>query len=308
METGYIYLITNMVNKKNYVGQTTKTVEERWKTHLSEVRQPRSERYSLYRAIRKYGEDSFCVEQLHKVESKTVEELQACLNELEILEIERHKSYDSGYNLTKGGRTFYHLTIPIARYTLEGDLVCTYPSMLSVEDDGFSRYSVSQACAGKLRQHGGFMWKILDGEVEAKIPPYVKHTPSKTSFKIAAYDDDDGKLVGTFSSLYEIRVAHKIPIQLRTIEKGCKHGKYRYVFYEDAPQPILQDKVNSVKAPSFCVAQYALDGTLLQTFPKIADASEAMTGRRKDGLISAAIRKSRNTAYGYKWALIEKGD
>ena len=30
---GYIYLITNLINKKQYVGQTVQTIEQRFKEH-----------------------------------------------------------------------------------------------------------------------------------------------------------------------------------------------------------------------------------------------------------------------------------
>ena len=30
----YIYLITNKINGKQYVGQTIRTIEERWKGHI----------------------------------------------------------------------------------------------------------------------------------------------------------------------------------------------------------------------------------------------------------------------------------
>lgn len=34
---GYIYLVTNQVTGKEYIGQTTRTLEERWKQHVSDA-------------------------------------------------------------------------------------------------------------------------------------------------------------------------------------------------------------------------------------------------------------------------------
>jgi group I intron endonuclease len=62
-KNGSIYLITNMVNGKYYVGQH-KSVEPqiRWKKHLVSARG--GSPYALHSAIRKYGEDNFKIELL----------------------------------------------------------------------------------------------------------------------------------------------------------------------------------------------------------------------------------------------------
>jgi len=54
---GVIYLVTNKINGKQYVGQTTKKIPlYRWKAHVSISRKAKS---PLYRSLRKYGEDAF---------------------------------------------------------------------------------------------------------------------------------------------------------------------------------------------------------------------------------------------------------
>lgn len=92
-----VYLITNTVNGKKYVGQSAKTSAYRWKQHLWASR--RDDGYALHNAIRKYGEKSFLIEVLFKVSSK--EEM----DRLECDSIYLYSSHDPkhGYNLTKGG-------------------------------------------------------------------------------------------------------------------------------------------------------------------------------------------------------------
>ena len=86
-----IYKITNLLNGMIYVGQTTRTVEERFKAHT------KADSY-IGRAIRKYGVENFSIEILEQCE--TLEQL----NKREIFWIAYFNcKKPNGYNLTDGG-------------------------------------------------------------------------------------------------------------------------------------------------------------------------------------------------------------
>ena len=53
----FIYLATNRVNGKPYVGKTEKTLETRWKWHLNSARKGGPN--LIHRALRTYGDDAF---------------------------------------------------------------------------------------------------------------------------------------------------------------------------------------------------------------------------------------------------------
>lgn len=92
----YIYKITNLVNNKSYIGQTTNTIEYRWKEHLNCLNKPECVNRPLYRAIKKYGVQNFSIEEIEKCEENE-------LNEKEIYWISFYNTYEAGYNLTIGG-------------------------------------------------------------------------------------------------------------------------------------------------------------------------------------------------------------
>ena len=95
---GVIYLITNLLNGMKYVGQTTRTVEERFYEH-------KRENFYLGKAIRKYGEENFNIEVIEECE--TFEQL----NEREIFWISYLKcKQPNGYNLTDGGKGINGIT------------------------------------------------------------------------------------------------------------------------------------------------------------------------------------------------------
>lgn len=92
---GKVYKITNNLNKKSYVGITTKTLEERFQAHLDKAVRERS---AVQKAMKKYGKENFSIELLDTASSK--EEL----FEKEFFWIEKLGTYKGfGYNLTAGG-------------------------------------------------------------------------------------------------------------------------------------------------------------------------------------------------------------
>ena len=82
-----IYLITNTVNGKRYIGKTTQTLEARWYQHCKNAEYGHNT--YLYKAIRKYGRESFDISLLCEG-----------LEEEEVLLIAEHQPE---YNMTVGG-------------------------------------------------------------------------------------------------------------------------------------------------------------------------------------------------------------
>jgi hypothetical protein len=93
---GCVYLITSPSGKQ-YVGQTVRSLEARWREHRYEA--VRGSKLLFHQAIRKYGADKFACEVLHDgIEG---------IDELNRLEAEEIAARDTlspgGYNLTTGG-------------------------------------------------------------------------------------------------------------------------------------------------------------------------------------------------------------
>ena len=86
-----VYLLTNLINGKCYVGKTTRTVKARWRQHRTEMRIGRYD-WPLYQDMRAFGEDAFEVEVLGQADC------QRRLNQMERAFIRNLNSVDSGYN------------------------------------------------------------------------------------------------------------------------------------------------------------------------------------------------------------------
>ncbi len=91
-----IYKITNTINNKVYIGQTSKTAQERFNAHIKKAK-AHVNRY-LYDAMNHYGIENFSVEEIEKCSKEM-------LDEREIYWIAFYKSDNKefGYNMTKGG-------------------------------------------------------------------------------------------------------------------------------------------------------------------------------------------------------------
>jgi group I intron endonuclease len=97
-----VYLVTNKINGKQYVGQTVKKLNLRWNEHTSS-----KSNGALQRAIRKHNKENFSLLILH--ECTTKEEMDFVESfYISFLNTRAH----NGYNLTNGGegRSGYHLS------------------------------------------------------------------------------------------------------------------------------------------------------------------------------------------------------
>lgn len=88
-----IYMITNVINNKMYIGQTKNTLKYRFQQHCAST----SYCKKLCKAIQKYGKENFTIKQIDLANSRKE------ANEKERYWIKFYKTQIEGYNLTEGG-------------------------------------------------------------------------------------------------------------------------------------------------------------------------------------------------------------
>lgn len=96
----FIYKLTNKINGKIYVGQTSKTILKRWKDHIF-IAKGGKQKYpafsAIHAAIVKYGEENFDIQEIDT--ASNLDEL----NEKEMYWIAQFKKISKLYNLNNGG-------------------------------------------------------------------------------------------------------------------------------------------------------------------------------------------------------------
>ena len=94
-----VYKITNQINDKVYIGQTIRSLSERWSQHLRD-----SEKldYPLYRAMSKYGKENFNIKAIYK--TNNIEDLNK--KEGELISTFKSTNRDFGYNVLSGGNNW----------------------------------------------------------------------------------------------------------------------------------------------------------------------------------------------------------
>lgn len=114
----YIYKITNDINGKMYIGQTGRTLAERFEEHRKEAKRQRTLGRPFYDAIRKYGIEHFHIEMIEETD---------CPKEREIYWIEYYGTFKNGYNATFGGdgKWYIDYDLVVETYKQTGNMVET---------------------------------------------------------------------------------------------------------------------------------------------------------------------------------------
>lgn len=213
---GFIYKITNDINNKVYIGQTTLTLDQRFRSHIHDCMsgKARIEKRPLYEAMLKYGIQHFQIELLEEV----VDEL---LDEKEMFYIKQYNSYvgfsnSNGYNATLGGQSIRKIDWTAEK--LEA-LITGYNFGKNCSDLARELNCHPETIATKLKSLG------------YAIRPSNQH-------KFVCQLDLDGRLINIFSSAQDAARALNNSSKNLHISEVCKGkrktgGGYRWMYYED---------------------------------------------------------------------------
>lgn len=212
-----IYKITNKINNKVYIGQTTLSVEQRWDSHVHDCFSGKAniEKRPLYEAMLKYGLENFTIELIEEVQN-------ACdLDAREIYYIKQYNSYvgfdnSNGYNATLGGKSIRKLdwTAENLERLIQG-------------------YNFGKNCADLAREFNCYPETIVK-----KLKSLGYEIRQGNKHKFVCQFDLDGNLLNIFASIQDAARALNNSSKNLHISEVCKGkrktgGGYRWMYYED---------------------------------------------------------------------------
>lgn len=177
----FIYKITNTNNNKLYIGKTSRDIKTRWEEHLRHINTYPD--IPLYRAMAKYGIESFSIEQIEECP-------EAIVDEKEKYWINFYNSYKNGYNCTAGGDGSlkiydeYELQEIIARYQ-NGE-------------------RLDKLCKEYHHKYDAIKKRLIERGIEVK----TNAGPMKVAKKVYAIDPITLQVVHEYSSITEASKHH----------------------------------------------------------------------------------------------------
>lgn len=204
---GYIYIISNTVNNKVYIGQTIHTIEKRWKEHLYNSNHRNQ---ILYYAMRKYGKEKFSIKILEEVSN----------TELDYKEREYIKKFNSispfGYNVTTGGSKFendnpmFHdeICTKLSKYFIGDRNPAKRPDVKEkIRQKALGR-KVSDKTKLKMSKNNGRYWKGKHHSEETKQKISLNHgmrgkygIQNPNSKSIAMIDKNTDEVIEVFDAI-----------------------------------------------------------------------------------------------------------
>ena len=201
----YIYKITNQLNGKMYIGKTTDTIENRWKTHLYDARKERCRKRHLYAAMNKHGVEQFKIEEVEYVSDLSI------LSEREQYWIAYYDTYNNGYNETLGG---------------DGKILTDYQELVNMFNQGLTQTKISEltgcdpSTVRKALQHYG----VTVEEIESRRLSTKQHA-------VIQLNKDTHEIIATYISCSEAARQVKGDVKFNSgISYACNHRPNHYAY------------------------------------------------------------------------------
>lgn len=286
MYKGYIYLITNKINNKQYVGQTKQKLKYRWNQHINTIRRDCEFYMILHRAMYKHGVKNFDFAELEHVCTDSEESLCKQLNQKEIDYIDKYNTLKPhGYNMTQGGNYVSPTCLkPVKAYNYKGELIGYFDSIVDGAEflcDGIVD-NISLCCEGKRRYVKGVVWRWQNDDFDKF--PLTKNDIINIRLKLGEITIDqysmDGIIINSFKSLPEINKYFKKSgraIHTTDISKCCR-GQIKCAY--DYIWRYSFDDFNSYNTdltqPRRKIVQYSLDFNIVAIYEDIYEATKAI--------------------------------
>lgn len=293
---GYIYKITNKVNGKGYVGQTTWPIQKRWNQHIADATGNNKKKlYLIHHALLKYGVDNFNFNIVETIPDNKLDE-----REKYWIKFWHTCIYDSdcnGYNLTWGG---------------QGTTVIDSKPILDLWNQGYTTTEISEklnhsqiTISAHLKMEGiapveilNRGYKKISEKNKKKVYQYtlqgefVKEWPS---IKDAAesLNTESTNLVAYLKNLYSSSRGRR----------SC--GNYLWTEDPNDLEKALNKYNDNLFKKNRCVGQFDLNNNLIATFNSAEEAGRIL------GIWPSQIRNVCNnkpkykTAKGYIWKYID---
>lgn len=220
-----IYKITNLINNKVYIGKTTKSITNRFRSHLKNAKN-KVNRY-LYDSMNKYGYENFIVEQIEVVDDKFGND-----REKHWIAFYKSNTKEFGYNMTIGGdggnTGKYHSCGPyyfwVQKYGKEkADEIRKIQYQRASESARTRKRIISKETREKISRHhkeNGIKPPILRG---SKHPRYGKKFKHSQEAKLKMSLSRSGK---TYEELFGKEKSDEIKHKKKILLSGSNNPKF----------------------------------------------------------------------------------
>lgn len=289
--TGYIYKITNDINKKVYIGQTIATIADRWHGHMSSALNEKRYKSALYNAMRKYGREKFHIKEISNFTKATKEELIDTLNIEEQKYIKQYQSLitQNGYNLEKGGNNKKVPGRKVHKYDLELNYICSYESCEEAgRQNNIDGCTIYGCCKHDYYTAGGYIWSFDNEEPVnpySELPYFLKNMQIDMERKYKLYNlgwngerifqyNAYGDVINVFFDLIDAKEKLNISYTDLRYNLSGKNKKFKrsILRYESVPFNAYSTSLNLQP-----ITLYDLQGNFVKNFETKADA-EAFLG------------------------------
>lgn len=254
-----VYIHTNIINNKKYIGMTGQRPESRWGNNGYKYK----ESPYFYNAIQKYGWDNF----KHEIIMDNLTRQEACDLEKELIKKLNTMDEANGYNLKEGGDcaklsdrakkklsesrkgivfSNEHLknltealrnrdyspsakirkeisdrfSISVSQYSKDGAFIKTWTSMIDAENElGICYQHISQCCRCVVKSAGGFIWRYANEPLTKEYVAWCNEKEYPRKRKVVQCDKN-GKCIKIWE--YISMAANELNIIEQHISACCR--------------------------------------------------------------------------------------